>query len=186
MLYKVITAAAAEPVTLAEAKLHLRVDHTSDDALISTLIVVAREFAEHYAGRALGTQTLEMALDAFPASDGDITLAMPPVASITSISYTDTNGVSQTLATANYALSTYGISRRVSVTYGNSWPSTREMADAVRIRYVAGSPIPSAVKSAILLLVGHLYENRQDATAMKLESIPTGAAALLDTVRVYS
>lgn len=181
MTYKVITAVAVEPITLAEAKLHLRVDSTADDPLITALITAARETAEHYAGRALAAQTLEMALDEFPDDDGAITLDMPPVASVSSIIYTDANGAAQTLAAAKYALSTYGDSRTVAPTYGNNWPSTRDIPDAVRIQYVTGSAAcPKAAVSAMLLIIGRLYEERGDAS-----DIPAGAKALLDTVKVY-
>jgi uncharacterized phiE125 gp8 family phage protein len=185
MTYKVVTAVATEPVTLAEAKLHLRVDASDDDDLIGALITAAREFAEHYTGRALAEQTLEMALDEFPCVDY-IDLDAPPVASVTSIKYTDTDGVEQTFSSASYSLDTYGTSRQVTLAYGVEWPDTREEPRAVRIRYVTGyATAPKAVKSALLLLIGHLYENRQDATATRLESIPTGAEALLDTVKVW-
>lgn len=186
MHHKVITAVATEPITTAEAKLHLRVDHADDDALIGALITAAREFAEHYTGRALAPQTLEAALDAFP-DEGFIDLPMPPVASVTSIKYTDTAGAEQTVSSGNYALSTYGESRRVNLSADAQWPTdAEEVADAVRIRYVAGyATCPKAARQAMLLLIGHLYENRQAATALKVEVIPMGARALLDTIKVW-
>lgn len=184
MSFKVVTPVATEPVTLAEAKLHLRVDAADEDTLITGLITAAREFAEHYTGRALAPQTLEMALDKFPA-DG-IDLDMPPVATITSVKYTDTAGVEQTVLATDYALSLYGDSRRLTLAYGKSWPSTRDIANAVRIVYVTGyTTAPKAVKAAILLLIGHLYENRQDVSTLKAEEIPNGAKSLLNTVKVW-
>jgi len=93
MKFKVVTPVATEPVTLAEARLQCKVDadDTTHDALITGLITAAREFAEHYTGRALAPQTLEAALDAF-TDDDYIDLPMPPVSSVTSIKYTDTAG----------------------------------------------------------------------------------------------
>jgi len=94
MNYKVITAVTAEPVSLADAKLHLRLDDIGGshphDALVTSLISSAREFAEHYTGRALAQQTLEVALDSFPNGD-TIDLPRPPVASVTSIKYDDSD-----------------------------------------------------------------------------------------------
>jgi uncharacterized phiE125 gp8 family phage protein len=188
MHYKVVTAVATEPVTSAEAKLHLRVDGTDDDTLIAVLITAAREAAEHYTGRALAPQTLEAALDCFPDSEGEaIELPMPPVASITHIKYTDTAGVEQTIDTGDYALSLYGDSRRVAPTYGNYWPSTQDIPDAVRVRYVTGyTTCPKAAKQAILLIVGHLYENRGDDARIQADDIqPPAAKALLNTVKVW-
>lgn len=184
MRYKVITAVATEPVTLAEAKLHLRVDATDEDTLITTMITVAREFAEHYTGRALAPQTLEMALDKFPKDRID--LDMPPVTSVTSVKYTDTAGVEQTVLATDYSLSTYGESRQISLADSKTWPSTQDIADAVRIRYVTGyTTAPKAVKSAMLLLIGHLYENRQAVSSLNVNEIPMGAVALMDTVKIW-
>lgn len=181
MAIKVITPLATEPVTLVEAKAHLRVVVTDDDTLITAQISAAREFAEHYTGRALAPQTLELALDTFPA-DG-IELIRSPVTSITSIKYMDADGVEQTLATADYSLNDYGVTASVEPAADTEWPETQDVANAVKVRYVAGyTEIPKTVKAAMLLLIGHLYENRQEGTAFKVEQLPLGVKALLNTV----
>lgn len=183
-MYKVITPVATEPVTLAETKLHLRVDGAEDNDLIDVLITAAREFAEHYTGRALAVQTLEMALDCFPRDY--VELDMPPVASVTSIKYTDAAGTEQTVSASDYGLTTYGESRQVSRAYGVVWPVTQDVPNAVRIRYVTGyAALPKAARAALLLLVGHLYENRQAVSTLSLEEIPMGASALMDTIKVW-
>lgn len=187
MAHKVITAASVEPVSLAEARLHIKADDdTTEDALISVWITAAREAAEHYTGRALAPQTLEMALDCFPEyEDDEILLAMPPVASITSVKYTDTAGVEQTIAGSAYALSLYGESRRLAPTFGNYWPSTQDIPDAVRIRYVTGyESCPKAAKAAILLMVAWLNENRGD-TIQPDDIQPPAAKSLLGTLKIY-
>lgn len=192
MTYKVITPPQSEPITLEDARLHLRLgsDETSEDALITTWITVAREYAEHYTGRALVPQTLEQALDAFPCCFGAILLDMPPVTQVASIEYDDLNGQAQTLDTARWHFSDYGAARTVSLTYGSWWPPTRPQADAVRIRFTAGYETPpQAVRAALLLIVGHLFENRQDVLvsdgrAVAIE-VPKAADALLDTVKAY-
>lgn len=184
-MFKVITPVAVEPVTVAEAKLHLRVDNSDEDALIGALITAAREYGEHYTGCALAPATLEMSLDEFPADL--IELDMPPVASITSIKYTDASGVEQTLDPSKYAFSAYGQARNVSLTYGNSWPVTRAIPDAVRIRYVTGyTTTPKAARAAILLTIGHLYENRESVGTNTAMELPLGARSLFDTVKVWS
>lgn len=184
MHYKVITAVTAEPVTLAEARLQCKVDSddTTHDALLSALITAAREYAEHYTGRALAPQTLELALDAFP---DEIDLPMPPVASITSITYVDTAGDTQTLATDKYALSTYGDSRTVSLTYGNTWPSTRDIPDAVKVKYLTGySTCPKAAKAAILLEVESQFPLNSYTPAERADR-DRARDSLLNTIRLY-
>jgi len=181
MAIKVITAVTTEPVTLVEAKAHLRVDVADDDTLITEQIGVAREFAEHYTGRALAPQTLELALDAFPSRS--IALQGVPVTSITSIKYKDAEGVEQTVSAADYSLNDYGITASVELAAGTEWPVTQVASNAVKVRYVAGyTAAPKAVKAAMLLLVGHLYENRQEATSLKVEQIPLGIKSMLNTV----
>jgi len=180
MATKVITAVANEPVSLVEAKAHLRIVVTDDDTLITAQISAAREFAEHYTGRSLAPQTLELALDAFP-SDA-IELIGLPVTSITSIKYIDMNGVEQTLATTFYSLNDYGLTASVELAANKEWPETQSVANAVKVRYAAGyAEAPKTVKAAMLLLIGHLYENRQEGTAFKVEQLPMGVKALLNT-----
>lgn len=213
MAYRVLAPVANEPVTLAEARLHLRLpaDQTAEDDLITAWIGVAREYAETYTRRALAPQTLEMALDRFPGSpsfgpwnarglrqpheNGAFDLEMPPIASVTSIKYTDPDGLEQTLDPSKYARSPYGPGVKVYPTYGNPWPATQPTPDAVRIQYDTGygrdggPALPRAAKSAILLIVGHLFENRQDVYAidgrLMLGTLPNGADALLDTIKLY-
>jgi len=188
MTHKVVTPVATEPVTLAEARLHIKADaDTTEDALIEAWITAAREVAEQYTGRALAVQTLEMALQAFPC-DGHqvIELDMPPVASITSVKYTDTAGVEQTVPGGDYVLSLYGDACAMAPAYGKYWPSTQNTPDAVRIRYVAGyTTAPKAVYAAILLMVAFLNENRGDAIVAD-DIQPPAAKALLNTVKIWS
>jgi uncharacterized phiE125 gp8 family phage protein len=187
MAFKVVTAVATEPVLLADARLQIKASSdTSEDTLITAWITAARELAEHYTGRALAPQTLEMALDRFPCYENDeILLDMPPVATITSVKYTDTAGVEQTLASTGYALSLYGDSRKLAPTFGNYWPTTQEIPDAVRIRYATGyTTAPKAVKAAILLMVAWFNENRGDEMAPD-DIQPPAAKALLNSVKLW-
>jgi len=173
---KVITPASAV-LTLAQMRLHLRLvgDPHPEDALLLSNLAAAAHFAEHYTGRSIGVQTLELALDAFPS--GAIQLKQGPVTSIISIKYIDSAGVEQTLASTFYALDDYGIENWAIPVDG--WRDTGSAANAVKIRYVAGN-VPPAVQAALLLTVGELYENREQA------ELSRGACALLDTVKAYS
>jgi hypothetical protein len=86
----------------------------------------------------------------------------------------------------DYTLSPYGESRRISLGYLKQWPVTQDIPDAVRIQYVAGfAALPAAARSAMLLLIGHLYQNRQDVSATKLTEVPMGAIALLNTIKAW-
>jgi uncharacterized phiE125 gp8 family phage protein len=184
MAYKIITPAAAV-ITTADLKDHLRVDVSDDDDLIDGYLLAAMSYAQHHAGIAIGRQTIELALDEFP--DGPISLPLIPAASISSVTYVDSSGDTQTLSSSLYALDNYSSQEAwVLPAAGTYWPETYESANAVKVQYLAGdTTLDRAVKHALLLLVGHFYENRQDATEKKLASIPLGVSALLETVKVW-
>ena len=114
---------AAEPLTLAEAKLHLRVDFSDDDALITALIVTARQQAEHRTGRALVSQQWRLGLDQFP--DDSLELPKPKLVSVQSVTYLDSNGTRQTLAGGDYEVITDGLVGRLVPAFGKSWPDCR-------------------------------------------------------------
>lgn len=158
------TAPAEEPVSLEEAKDHLRVDTTAEDAAIASWIESARVEAERASGRALVTQTWEGKLDRFPECEV-IEFPRPPLQSVTSIKYIDTNGTLQTLSSSTYTVDTSGIVGRVYLNYSESWPLTRIEPNAVRIVFVAGyggaSDVPEPFRSWILLRVGERYALRE-------------------------
>jgi uncharacterized phiE125 gp8 family phage protein len=186
MSLKLITAPASEPITLADAKLHLRVDTgvTADDTLITALIVAARQGAEHITGRALMPQTWELALDSFDEQNSAtsahsyrITLPKPPFVSITSITYLDESGVLQTMAADAYLLDTHSEPARIMPAYGTCWPATRNQANAVLIRYVAGyadaASVPQQIKNWMLLRIEMLYANRGSVvTGISIAEVP--------------
>lgn len=159
------TAPTSEPVTTAEAKAHLRVDISDDDTLIAALIVAARQAFEEINGRSLFTTTWKLILDGWP--DGEtIRLPRPPLQSVTSITYTDTDGNTTVWDAANYEVETMRTPGRVYLAYNASWPTASlRPASPITITYVSGwatvEAIPQRYKAAILLLVGHLYENRE-------------------------
>lgn len=156
------TAPATEPVTSAEAKLHCRVDHTAEDAIFTRIIKAARECAEAKMHRAFVHTTFDYSLDGFPPDDWGILLPRPPLSSVTSISYTDENGDAQTMDAAEYVVSTAHQPGRVTLAYGESWPSTYNEADVVTIRLVAGygataASVPENIKEDLLRLVYAMY-----------------------------
>jgi uncharacterized phiE125 gp8 family phage protein len=187
MTLRSITAPASEPVTLAEAKLHLRVSIATDDALITSLITAARVEAEQQTERSFMPQTWELTLDCFPCV---ITLNRPPVTSITSLKYLDTAGVQQTLSPSLYALDSDSEPARVVPAYGQSWPSTQAFINAVRVRYVAGyadaAAVPEAIKDWMKIRVNTLYEFREQILAgLPVAQVPF-VGGLLDPYRIWS
>lgn len=189
MSVKLITAPATEPVSLAEAKTHLRVTSSDDDTLITALIAAARDAVEHELQRSLITQTWEKALDMFPDA---IELPHPPVQSITSLKYLDVDGVEQTLSSASYTLDTASDSAPAWLTpaYGYGWPDTYEEVNAVKVRYVAGwadaTAVPQPIKQWMLLNIGHWYENRESVNIGNITSTLPFVNSLLDRYRIWS
>lgn len=192
MTTTIITPPASEPVTLSDAKAHLRVDATDEDALISAMIGAARETAEHMTGRAFITQTLELTLDAFPV--GAIAIPRPNLLTVTSVKYDDTAGVEQTVSPADYVVLIKPTPGLVYPADGVSWPATRDMKAAVRVRYTAGygassAAVPAAIKSWMLLRVGALYKHREafhSGSGGAVELPGSFVDSLLDPYRVYA
>lgn len=189
--YKLKTAPTVEPVTLTEAKLHLRVDTdcTDEDTLITALITAAREAAENYTGLALINQTWEYTCDEFP--DDDLALRPAPLSSITSITYVDTGGTTQTLSGVTvYTADTYTIPGAATLRYGQTWPAVRDINNSITVTYVAGfgaaaTNVPGPIKAAILLLIGHLFEHRESVIIGTISSeLPQGVEYLLNPYRV--
>ncbi len=169
MALKLITGPVVEPVSLEEAKLHLRVDIADDDYLIDGLLRTAREYVEDVSGRALCTQTWELVADAWPGDT--FVLPKPPLQSVTSIKYTSDAGVEATFSSASYHVDTDSEPGRVVLRSTASWP-TVTLADinGIRVRYVCGygataGDVPQRYRQAIALLVGHWYENRESIVA---------------------
>lgn len=176
-------APTVEPITLAEAKAHCRVDASADDALIQGYITTAREWVEDYIDRALVTQQLVMKLDAFPA---EIELPRPPmIASGTATAVTVTYVANEAGTTATLATSQYRVDRDstpgvIRTTYAGSWPGHIIDKNSVTVTWWAGygdtASVPQRVKSAMLMCVHELYEKRGDG------AMPDAAKRLLDTV----
>lgn len=177
-----IVAPAAPPVSdlLLWSHLNVALSGSPEAPTNETLISAYREAAVAHLdgasgilGRALISQTWELRLYDFPIcpdpihGDYRVSIPLPPLQSVSSITYIDTDGVTQTLATGKYTTVAGGSQKAAVVpAYGESWPSTRDMPDAVTITFVAGygdteSDVPASIKSAILLMVGDLYDHRE-------------------------
>jgi len=176
-------APSVEPVTLAEAKLHCKVDGTDDDTLITALIVAARQQAEHNTGRALLTQQWEFTCDSFPAQ---IDLPRPALVSVQSVKYLDENGTLQTLASTEYQVIISELVGRIVPAYDKTWPSCRVQPDSVVVDYTAGygnaAAVPPSIKAWMLMAIGTMYGQREGIiTGTIVAEVPRGFfAALLD------
>lgn len=189
MALKLVTGPAEEPITLAEAKSHCRIDFTDDDTLLAGLIIAARNQAEAITRRALVTQTWDLLLDRFPRQ---IDVPRAPLLSVTSINYIDDAGVSQLLASTEYKVDANSEPARITEAYGKTWPTTRREINAVTVRFVAGfgaaADVPQAIKQAMLLMIGHWYNNREsvDLSAGQLVEVPQTVDWLLWPYRVIT
>ena len=187
MGFKLITGPATEPVSLTEAKLHLKIEtaDTADDSLIAIFIQAAREMAEQYTRRAFISQTWELQMDCFEEDDYSL---ITPCSSITSVKYYDASGVEQTVANTVYGLSTSSEPHELFLKYGQLWPTVRGQEDDVKIRFVAGyTTLPASIKAAMLLIIGHLYENREDVVVgRQVADLPKGSEYLLNPYRLFT
>jgi uncharacterized phiE125 gp8 family phage protein len=185
---QLVTPPAGEPVSLAEAKLHLRVDVDDDDSLIGSLIAAARQSAETLTGRQMITARWKLVLDAFPCHA--ILLSKCPVQSVVNIQYLDMNGMSQTLPLVDYVVDTSCEPARITPIFGKTWPPTLPQIGAVTITFDAGygaaSAVPEGIKSWIKLRVGSLYAHREEMSILmrgRIDPLPF-VDGLLDPYRV--
>lgn len=186
-----ITPPAAEPVSLAEALVHLRVDSAPsgphpEAALIEAQIAAARGYVETATGRALVTQTLEARWDGWAPV---LSLPRAPVQSVTSVTYVDAAGATITLPPEAYRADLASDPPRLTPAYGASWPAARCVTGAITVRFVAGyglgAAVPAPLRAAMLLMITHLYETRGAATERALAEVPLGVTALLAPYRVW-
>lgn len=201
MSLKLVTPPANEPISLVEAKAHLREDSSDQDDLIAIFIKAARQHAEKFLGRALIAQTWDLYLDAFPTEDdlGWIEIPLPPLIGVDGVFYVDGNGDEQEFSVASYnVVGTHGrdnVRARVELTSSGAWPTTSDTTNAVRIRFTAGyqdtsvSPVEDAVdddiRAAILLILGSFYANREQVVIGQTATVlPWGAVELMKMRRV--
>jgi uncharacterized phiE125 gp8 family phage protein len=166
--YRVIVPPTSEPVSLSEAKAQCRVDISDDDAYLTSLITVARQYCEAIDWCAYLTQTIEYWIEDWPLDD-EIELPRPPLQSVTSIEYYDVHDMKTTLPTAVYAVDAVSVPGLIHLKYLQTWPVTQlRDYNAICITYQAGwdtpAYMPIVIKQAMLLLIGHWYENREATT----------------------
>lgn len=164
MAWRVITEPTSEPVTLEEAKAHLRVDTTDHDSEIEALIASARQYIELTCNRALMPQEWEITL---PEFDGEVRLP-GNVRSITSVKYYDSDNTEQTLTDYFEVLA-----EPAKIAPDTVWPYTYSRPDAVAITaqvgYEDADSVPGPLKSAIKLHMELVFDRPSGETAKALE-----------------
>lgn len=154
-----LVAPASLPVTLAEAKSYLRTVGTHEDGTITALIQAATDLAEGFLGRALEPATWQLNLDTFPGHE--LRLPLGPVASVTSVAYTDRDGVEQLISGSDYELdTTEGFGGWVLPRSGFAWPTGMTTVNGVRVAFEAGLGTPPAVRQALLAMIATGYDQR--------------------------
>lgn len=189
---RLVVSPTIDPVSIAEARAHCRIDDDADDGLVAGYIMAARSYIEQVSGLSLISQTWEMTLEEFP-DDDCIYLPRNPVLSITSIQYYDAANALQTLSASTYEIDTAQVPAEIELANGATWPATYERTAAVVVRFVAGygaapGSIPEPIRLAILLLVGHFYANREQVTlgaGLTATQLPFGVDALIAPYRVH-
>lgn len=177
-----------EPVTLEEAREHLNIRHSEDDAQIRRMIKSARLQVESFTDRQLVTATYEYRLRSFPS---EIIVPRPPLQSVSKIEYVDESEVTQTLSSSVYSVDTYATRGRIREAINQSWPTTADVYNAVVVTFVAGygdpSDVPDDLIDALLILLGHLYcPDAETSRPFLRPSFSAAKAAAQDLMRQYA
>lgn len=166
--YKITTAAATNPITTAEVKSHLNIDHTDDDTYLDTLIAAATDHCENYTLRSFVTRTYTGTLAAFT---NEILLPRPNGLTVTSVKYYDEDNAQQTLATSVYGTDFTQEPALIYLKDGQSWPALYDRPNPIEVIWTAGygaaSAVPEGIKVIIKLLVGEWYKNRESGSSSK-------------------
>lgn len=182
MATKLITPPAAEPVTLADLKLHLRIDGTAEDVQLGTLLVAARATVERLTRRLMITQSWRVTLDRVPET-GVILLPIAPVQTVTALRVVAANGTTTVWPGAEMVLDLVGEPARIA--FKGALPAPGVPMAGIEIDVVAGygaapANVPPALAQAVKLLAAHWYERRGDAPDAEL---PADVSVLVDAHR---
>ena len=178
-------APAVTTVSVAEARDHCRVDTYDEDVLISGLIDAAVSHLYGYSGvlgRCLVTQTWRQDYSRFT---DPLRLPIGNLLSMSSVSYYDSSDASQTASATLYAALEDQTGPYVALKYNQQWPQTYTREDAVRVTWTAGygpaaTDVPAAIRHAMLLMIGHWFENREaSVVGVSVADLPMAVNSLL-------
>jgi uncharacterized phiE125 gp8 family phage protein len=189
MSMALIEAPEEEPVSLADMKAHLRVEHAAEDALIEGLILAARQYCEGFTRRSFIEQSWRLSLDRLPEG-GEIGLPRPPLVSVDAVRIYDAGGEAETVSPQLYFADTVSQPGRLIFTEFIAPPG--RAACGVEIDFTAGygpapEDVPEAVRQAVRLVAAHWYERRElmDSPAAG-RTLPFAVAGLLAPFRLVS
>lgn len=205
MALKIVTKPVGFPVSLSEAKAHLREDSSDFDDQINAFIEAATQYVDGpkgFLGRAILEQTWDYYTDSFndaivtASGKSYIELPLPPVIEVVSVNYVDSSGAEQVVDSSSYVVDLASQPARIFLAESGTWPTTADQLGAVRIRIRCGyvdstqsppvSDVPGPIKVAILLTLGTMYENRENfVVGTIVNKLPFAAEQLLRPYRVY-
>lgn len=182
-----VAAPATEPVSVANAKAHARIDGTDEDTLIPFYIAAARDHVELYCGVRFAERTgVALKCESF---DDFAILPEAPVTAVTAITYIDTEGATQTLSTDVYEVRNQGLDCSIVLKYNQVWPSIQAGSRITVTVTIGSATVPGAVTAALLLMFGHLYANREAVSVgagVVAVEMPMAVADLLSNHRRYA
>ncbi|MGI9159861.1 MAG: head-tail connector protein [Saprospiraceae bacterium] len=174
MQLALVTPPAGAVISLADAKLHLRVEHNAEDAYIPLLVDTAEALVagrDGWTGRALMPQTWRLTLNAFPEHEC-LRLPLPPLVSVSSVTYYDAANALQTFNAADYSVLANDTPGRIELNALASWPVTYRRPDAVQVvfscGYASAAAVPPAIRQAALIVLAALYANRGDDGSFRI------------------
>jgi uncharacterized phiE125 gp8 family phage protein len=185
MPLELLTPPASEPVSLAEAKLHLRLDTDADDDLVTRLIAAARTRLEWHTGRAFLTQSWRQWLDAWPQTNC-VEIALPPLRNLTQLTFHRADDTASDLDASLYQLDSASEPARLMLKPTTNAPTNLRRLNAVSLTFTSGYgddavDVPAPLREALLELVAHLYQHRGDAPA----ELPLTVLALAEPYRIF-
>ncbi len=171
-----VTDAASEPVTVPDQKTWMRedLDNADNDLLINKLITAGRKLIGKDVGYIFLNESWRLTLDAFPTGSDPLEFWKFPLSSVTQIQYIDSDGATQTWSDALYDVDTDSKPGRVAPVFGEVYPVTRDVQNAVTATFVAGygttaADVPDDLLSAIKSVVTDMYENRETLSKLPKE-----------------
>ena len=183
--YRQLTEPATEPLSYSDVKAYLRLNDDSEEAFVISLITVARQIVEGQIWRPLISQTWAMQFDYSEIGTNIYNINKAPLLSVTDVKYYDENDTLQTLAASQYEVDIYGSPARFRLI---NVPKLKDRMNALQLNFTCGytnaAAVPSPIKQAMYLIIGHLYENRQDVvTGTQVHQIPDSSKYLLEPYR---
>ncbi len=185
---EIVDAPLITPITIEEVKAQLRVEHDDDDTILTRLIDVAVAYTDVRGalGQAMITQKWAQWINANPPQN--VSLILGPVQDVTAIKYYDTDGVLQTDDINNYQVFGTDFATVISPKDSFTWPVSQQRSDAIKIEYEIGygdeiTSVPQTIRHALMLLIGHWYDNREQTGVDELSNIPFGYEEMLNLHR---